>query len=54
MIIDSVHSTADNIDVSNLTLSNIQFSLRDVDGNYIPFHGSNCAWTCVFAIMPTD
>ena len=51
MILDTVHSTSDNIDVSNLTLSKIQFSLKDVDGHYIPFHGSNCAFTCVFAIM---
>ncbi len=51
MIIDNVHSNADHIDVSNLTLSKIEFSLKDVDGNFIPFHGANSSWTCVFAIM---
>jgi len=51
MIIDNVHSNADHIDVSNLTLSKIEFSLKDVDGIFIPFHGANSSWTCVFAIM---
>jgi hypothetical protein len=49
MIIDNYTSTHDWMDCSNLTISCLEFQLRDSYGNLVPLHGSNVSFSIVFS-----
>ena len=49
LIIDNFTSTHDWLDCSNLTLSCMEFVLRDSYGNIVPLHGSNVSFSIVFS-----
>jgi len=49
LIIDNYTSTHDWLDCSNLTLSCMEFILRDSYGNIVPLHGSNVSFSIVFS-----
>jgi len=49
-IIDQMVSDHDYLSVEKMTLSTIDFQLRDTKGNLIPFHGSPCSFTIKFSI----
>ena len=49
LIVDNLESDHDYLDCSRMTLNTIDFQLRDVKGNYIPFHGSPVSFTIVFS-----
>ena len=48
MIIDKVTAPHDMLECSRVTLSSIEFHLRDCDGRYIPLHGSSVSFTIIF------
>jgi hypothetical protein len=50
LIVDQVVSDHDYLDVGKLTLNTIDFQIRDVKGNLIPFHDSPVSFTIVFGI----
>lgn len=54
LIIDSFTSPHDFLDCSRLTLGTIEFSLRDVKGNYIPLHGGHVSFSIVFSSVNSD
>ena len=54
LIVDSFTSPHDFLDCSKLTLGTIEFSLRDVKGNYIPLHGGHVSFSIVFSAVNTD
>jgi len=54
LIIDSFTSPHDFLDCSRLTLGTIEFSLRDVKGNYIPLHGGHVSFSIVFSSGNSD
>jgi hypothetical protein len=49
MIIDNYTSTHDWMDCSSLTISCLEFQLRDSHGNLVPLHGSNVSFSIVFS-----
>lgn len=48
MIIDSITSSADWLDVSRMTLKTIQFQLKNVKGQIIPLHNAHVSLSIVF------
>jgi hypothetical protein len=50
MIADQLVSDHDFLDCSRMTLSTIDFQIRDVKGNLIPFHDSPVSFTIIFSI----
>ena len=48
LIIDSVVSPHDKMDVSRQSVKTIQITLKDVSGNVINLHGANCSFSLVF------
>lgn len=50
LIVDQVVSDHDYLDVGKLTLNTIDFQIRDVKGNLVPFHDSPVSFTIVFGI----
>jgi len=49
LIIENFTSTHDWLDCSNLTLSCLEFVLRDSYGNIVPLHGSSVSFSIVFS-----
>ena len=49
LIIETFTSTHDWLDCSSLTLSCLEFQLRDSYGNIVPLHGSNVSFSIVFS-----
>ena len=47
LIIDSVVSPHDEIDVSRQTVKTIHFILKDVSGDVINLHGANCSFSLI-------
>ena len=54
LIVDSFSSTHDFLDCSNLTLSSLEFHLKDVKGNFIPLHGMHVSFSIVFSTDDED
>ena len=50
LIVSDLESDHDYLDCSRMTLNTIDFQLRDVKGNLIPFHGSPVNFTIVFSL----
>ena len=50
LIVSDLESDHDYLDCSRMTLNTIDFQLKDVKGNFIPFHGSPVSFTIVFSI----
>ena len=48
LILDSVVSPHDKMDVSRQTVGTIHVTLKDVYGNVINLHGANCSFSLVF------
>ena len=48
-IIENFTSTHDWLDCGNLTLSCLEFVLRDSYGNIVPLHGSSVSFSIVFS-----
>ena len=48
MIFDQVMSGNDFLDCSRQTIKTIEFNLKDVNGNLVPFHGSNVSFSIIF------
>ena len=48
LILDSVVSPHDKMDVSRQTVKTIHTTLKDVSGNVINLHGANCSFSLVF------
>ena len=48
LIIDSVVSPHDKVDVSRQTVKTIHITLKSVSGNVINLHGANCSFSLVF------
>ena len=48
LIIDSVVSPHDKMDVSRQTVKTNHITLKDVSGNVINLHGANCSFSLVF------
>jgi hypothetical protein len=48
MIIDKVNSTHTQLECSRVTLTSIEFHLKDSRGNFIPLHGANVSFTIIF------
>jgi hypothetical protein len=51
LIVDQHVSDHDHLDMSRMTLNTIDFQIKDVKGNYIPFHDSPLSFTIVFSII---
>ena len=49
-IIDQMVSDHDFLPVGNISLNTIDFQVKDVKGNYIPFRGSHISFTIKFTI----
>ena len=49
LIIENFTSTHDWLDCSNLSVSCMEFQLRDSYNNIVPLHGSNVAFSIVFS-----
>ena len=49
LIIDSVVSPHDKMDVSRQTVKTTHITLKNVSGNVINLHGANCLFSLVFA-----
>ena len=52
MILDQVVAGNDYIECGKHTLRILEFQLKDVHGNLVPFHGSNLSFSLVFDIVP--
>lgn len=50
IIIDQVVSDHDYLECGRMTLNTLDFQIRDVKGNFIPFHDSPVSFTIVFSI----
>ena len=50
LVIDQIVSDHDYLDCSRMTLNTIDFQIRDVKGNLIPFHDSPVSFTIVFSL----
>ena len=50
-IFDQVVSGIDYVDCSRQSLRTLEFQIRDVYGNLIPFHGSNLSFSLVFDVL---
>ena len=50
LIIDQIVSDHDYLNVERLSLNTIDFQIRDVRGNFIPFHDSPVSFNLVFTI----
>jgi hypothetical protein len=50
LIVDQHVSDHDYLDISRMTLNTIDFQIKDVKGNYIPFHDSPISFTIVFSL----
>ena len=50
-IIDQMVSDHDFLSVERMTLSTIDFQVKDVKGNLIPFHGSPISFTIKFSLQ---
>ena len=50
LVIDQVVSDHDYLDCSRMTLNTIDFQIRDVKGNLVPFHDSPVAFIIVFSL----
>ena len=50
-IIDQMVSDHDSLSVERMTLSTIDFQVKDVKGNLIPFHGSPISFTIKFSLQ---
>ena len=48
LIIDTVVSPHDKMDVSRQNVKTIHITLKDVSGNVINLHGANCSFSMVF------
>ena len=48
LIIDSVVSPHDKMDVSRQSIKTIHITLKDVPGNVINLHGANCSFSMIF------
>ena len=48
LIVDQHVSDHDYLDISGMTLNTIDFHIKDVKGNYVPFHDSAISFTKVF------
>ena len=48
LIIDSVVSPHDKMDVSLQNIKTIHITLKDVSGNVIDLHGANCSFPMIF------
>ena len=51
LIIDSFTSPQDFLDCSKMTLSTIEFNLRDVKGKFVPLHGGHVSFSIVFSTV---
>ena len=47
-IIDTVTSAHDMLECSRVTLTTLEFNLKDAKGRYIPLHGANFSFTIIF------
>lgn len=47
-IIDTVTSAHDMLECSRVTLTTLEFHLKDARGRYIPLHGANFSFTIIF------
>ena len=54
LIIDQVVSDHDYLGCARMTLNTIDFQIRDVRGNFIPFHDSPVSFTIIFTISPDN
>ena len=50
-IIDQMVSDHDFLSVERMTLSTIDFQIRDTKGNLVPLHGSPCSFTVKFSLQ---
>ena len=51
MILDQVVAGNDYLDCGRQTLRTLEFQLKDVHGNLVPFHGSNLSFSLVFDVV---
>ena len=49
LIVSELESDHDYLDCSRMTLNTIDFQIRDVKGNFIPFHDNPVSFTIVFS-----
>ena len=54
MIFDNLMATNDFLDCSKQTLKTLEFHIKDVDGNFINFHGSDVSFSIIFDLMNTN
>ena len=54
LIIDQLVSDHDYLSVERLTLNTIDFQIRDVRGNLIPFHDSPVSFTIIFTVQDNN
>ena len=52
LIVSELESDHDYLDCSRMTLNTIDFQIRDVKGNFIPFHDNPVSFTIVFSTKP--
>ena len=48
MILDKVTSVYDQLECSRVTLTTLEFALKDAKGRYIPLHGATISFTIIF------
>ena len=48
VILDKVQSIYDQLECSRVTLTTIEFHLKDAKGRYIPLHGATISFTIIF------
>ena len=53
-IIDQMVSDHDFLSVERMTLSTIDFQIRDTKGNVVPLHGSPCSFTIKFSLRDNE
>jgi hypothetical protein len=49
MVLDTVTSVNDLLECSRVTLTSLEFHLKDAKGRYIPLHGANISFTIIFS-----
>ena len=54
MIFDNLMATNDFLDCSKQTLKTLEFHIKDIDGNFINFHGHNVSFSIIFDLMNTN
>ena len=54
MIFDNLMATNDFLDCSKQTLKTLEFHIKDVEGNFINFHGHHVNFSIIFDLMNTN